>query len=613
MSDFNYSYSLGPGDTFGSQPADPELWSFTGIRLEPESETTVRLVDERDGKTLLVQPEVATVLTHCEHFRTLRGHAEHLVRTLPQLGGQIEPLIPVLAQIRDAGFMHSAEDMLARLIAQGEERAQAPVRVFIITADRPEAVERLLNSLEQSKGLNLPESYWLIDDSRNSENQAKNQTLVNACNARGLVSLQYFGLEARERLITELAQTLPQHDDAIRFLLDRGQWHDFPTYGISRTLALLLGVGHRCVVLDDDVLCQAIRPPLPGAEIRFGSVNAREAVFYGSQVALEQNQRALPDNPITLIARQLGRDLSSGIKTLLHGTPTAAMLAGANGAFLRSLTATSPIVSCQCSSWGDPGTSGAHWVAHLDPKSLGRLLDCPEGLSVTVDARASWYGYTAPTLSKNGVMSQITGYDASVLLPPFVPAFRGEDAIFAYMLAALQPDSLVLNHPWAITHKPLSANTKQSFKTPIPATGGLTLLTRWLVDQVNSVTGETPEVRLSQLASALRELMAHSPDALTAFAQEQLALARKAQLSTYQQQLTIAPELNASGWTGYLQRGVQELTQALEQGPNTKELLGHDATDIELAMASIQQAGNRFASALEAWPDIWQAAAGFEF
>ena len=53
----------------------------------------------------------------------------------------------------------------------------------------------------------------------------------------------------------------------------------------------------------------------------------------------------------------------------------------------------------------------------------------PGGLVNTVDARASWLGYDGPTLTKHGVMSQLTGYDASHLLPPFMPAFRGEDRL----------------------------------------------------------------------------------------------------------------------------------------------------------------------------------------
>ena len=89
-------------------------------------------------------------LTHCETFRTLRGHAEYLVGVLPQLGGQVEPILPTLAHIRDAGLMRSAEIVAKSLSEHIEAPPLAPLKIFISTCDRPKAVERLLASIENA-------------------------------------------------------------------------------------------------------------------------------------------------------------------------------------------------------------------------------------------------------------------------------------------------------------------------------------------------------------------------------------------------------------------------------------------------------------------------------
>ena len=109
MTDMNTSDTLHQPKPSTSSEAKPcseaSLWSFTGIELIDVSAELTLLLDSTSDKRLLVRKEVGIALTHCEAYRTLRGHAEYLVDTLPQLGGQVEPVIPVLVQIRDAGLL----------------------------------------------------------------------------------------------------------------------------------------------------------------------------------------------------------------------------------------------------------------------------------------------------------------------------------------------------------------------------------------------------------------------------------------------------------------------------------------------------------------------------
>mgnify|MGYP000008525272 FL=1 len=593
--------------------SEAALWSFTGIELIDASDELTLLLDSASEKRLLVRKEVAIALTHCEAYRTLRGHAEHLVATLPQLGGQADPVVPVLAQIRDAGLLREGATSLSQLTTPVEKTSLAPVQVFIITCDRPPAVERLLKSMASSTAQGLPEAYTLIDDSRDVALAEANRALVETHNAKAGFQVRYFGLEAREQLLAYLIAAEPHHEDSVRFLLDRQHWGDLPTYGLSRSLALLLGVGSRVMIFDDDVLCEAVRSPLPEEPLHFGGISSRKAVFWSGDEEQEAAKKGLKDSPIALMGRQLGSTLSEGIGTLSHGELPDGALEGANGAFVRSLKPESPILQTQCSTWGDPGTGSGHWISELDVASVDRLLSVPGGLVNTVDARASWLGYDGPTLTKHGVMSQLTGYDASHLLPPFMPAFRGEDSLFSFMLLTLHPNSLVLNYSWAVPHLPLEQRTSRSLKVPIAAQGGIALLTRWIGDNVQLSQAHTPAERLTNMAQGIDDLTRLSDTELQAFARTELANWQASQAGHFRRQLARASALQSANWQQYLERGHEEVFTALQQTPSWDDLLGHTVEDPSETLALLRSGGQRLSSALKAWPSLWAAAGGFDF
>jgi len=60
--------------------------------------------------------------------------------------------------IRDAGLMTSAADVCQRLQQPTPASKLAPTRVFIITCDRPTAVQRLLQSMVMGGNLSLGRS-----------------------------------------------------------------------------------------------------------------------------------------------------------------------------------------------------------------------------------------------------------------------------------------------------------------------------------------------------------------------------------------------------------------------------------------------------------------------
>jgi len=72
------------------------------------------------------------------------------------------------------------------------------------------------------------------------------------------------------------SQSCRESHTSIDFLLARSYWGTAPTYGLARNLALLLSVNYRALVMDDDILPQALTPPLPTKDLTFDTPECAE-------------------------------------------------------------------------------------------------------------------------------------------------------------------------------------------------------------------------------------------------------------------------------------------------------------------------------------------------
>ncbi|MDG2441720.1 MAG: hypothetical protein P8M13_00535, partial [Luminiphilus sp.] len=290
MNDIQYSYSLGsiPADTEAPQP----LWSYHGIQIIPGPTDTVVLFNPKNGARLLVQSEVSRALEHCYRFDTLSGHLNRLLDAMPPLREQPEDARKILEFVRDAGIFESADEAWHRLTARSDESPldEGPVRLFILTCDRPEALERLLGALKEQTLPEQMEALFVIDDSRASKSSVRNAAVIESVRENIDLPIHHIDMAVRTELISQLKATLSEsHHLTIDFLLDRAYWGAAPTYGLARNLALLLSVNYRALVMDDDILPVAMIPPLLKKDLGFDTPTAREAVFYSSTAEMEQH------------------------------------------------------------------------------------------------------------------------------------------------------------------------------------------------------------------------------------------------------------------------------------------------------------------------------------
>ena len=100
------------------------------------------VINRQNGSQIVMSPEVCEGLKTCTDFKTIADHAQHLAATRPELNGRESMAVSALGQLNAAGILLHASDIAARL-AQESARELPPTRVFIMTCDRPLALERL--------------------------------------------------------------------------------------------------------------------------------------------------------------------------------------------------------------------------------------------------------------------------------------------------------------------------------------------------------------------------------------------------------------------------------------------------------------------------------------
>ena len=609
MSDFNFSYSVGSPPTLAGESSS--LWSFNSTTVLPCIGNTVTLHNSRNNQSMLVQTEVAHALSFCAPFRSMDAHLERILAAMPPLRDNLGDARNILTSIRDAGFLEPAEAAWQRLCVDVTPHESTPARVFILTCDRPEALKRLLDNLCCRPIDPAIESLWVIDDSKRAESLERNAEVIGAIKGRIPVPVHHVDAAMQQVLNNHLLTSAPQHQSSLSFLLDANRWLGRPTYGRARNVSLLLSVGFRALVLDDDILLQAIAPPRATRGLKLDSARGREATFYASFEALAKHALDTNQDPLTQLLGNVGQSLGN---LMLNSLAAPVDLAGWDGELLSRYGSKSPVLLNQCGSWGDPGTGDASWIFFLPEQSIKSLISSEQPLEQLIAVRANWMGYRGPTLSAYGSLSQLTGFDHRTLLPPYFPAGRGEDALFGIMLQRVQPNSLVLSEGWAIRHEPLDNRANRGDLKPLSVKPGMSTLADWLGREPEEEKGLTPARRLLSVSGDIKTLAQLEIDALERLVGEKIASKRTsllARCTEHLEQLSgMDASANAAAWSEFLsqsQAGLIETLQSPEPTPLGSLFEGESIT----TEASVREMGDQFADALSAWPEICEASKAF--
>jgi hypothetical protein len=603
---FSLGMSVNPAITF--KPL-PDRVVFDLCRAYPVPGGKLLLHNTRNGKRAMVKPEVYASLLLCNELKTFEEHTAAIIKRNPGMQGQQADIRKVLQSMLDSGIMLSAKNVCDKLKLKvenktGAEENTAPV-VAILTWERPQALERLLESIATNCDTENLHRLYVIDDSRKAENISQNQALTKRFASKISAPLQYFGRSEQRSLISGLEEKLPGHKDAIHFLADPSRWNDHWTTGLSRNLALLLSCGRRLVMMDDDAICDVYDSPGQKRHITF-SGNPREAAFFGSEQEWAHLQQPINPDPINRHMQCLGLTFSEALTVLGQNHLKPAGFADATALELAELTSDSAILITECGSLGCPGTATNTWLPNMATVSLKRMLASGEKTTQALGSRKVWMGRNQPHFAPRSNMSQITGFDNRRMLPPYLPIMRGEDRLFGNMLDFIFPESVVLDYPWAVPHLPLPdrqwLDKDLNFK---PADSFPMFFVEKIIEYKSSCSSASPGDRLSALSTWFNDMATTSADSLTAMYFHS-RLSHDSKLLKKLTSLLATADATPVNWQNYLRNGITQLNTDLDRVSREDfKVKGLPATlDGDALITFWKAVWGDYATALKAWPEI---------
>ena len=578
----------------------------------PDKKVLVR--NPRNGRSSVVTRRVFSALTLCENFRTLDDHSRHLQNSDPAMQGQDEEIKRVLRTTLNDGLMVSAAEICDLITPAGrtknakEEAAANSAVVVIITWERPEPLQRLLESVLENGDPQNFHALYVVDDSRKPENISKNQEIVNDFRDKSPIHTIYFGQQQQQQLLKKIIKKVPQHEQAVRFLADQSRWTDYWTSGLTRNYALLLSVGKRLVVLDDDTICEVYELLERGNGVTLSN-RPREADFYLDNLQWDGFRLRADSDPIKAHLECLGLSLSAALGKLGVRQLEPSGLANASMYEIGRLHAASPVLLTQCGTLGDPGTYNNNWLAKLRGASRRRMLESTDMVDNAIRNDSLWLGRKRPHFSTVANMSQITGLDNRHVLPPYFPILRGEDRLFGNMLNDLFPDAAVLDYPWAIPHLPMPVRSRSSEKTDFGIKANFPqFFFEWVILHKDHYLATNIDGRMAHLAQMFIDLGSSSHQQLAEIYRDertQRACDRLLQLQEGLAEAQDAPE----NWVDYLQKGVGKLDADLAASFKNLPVKGNHA-GVEGKELTALWCGfwRGYGEALRAWQEIRRVA-----
>jgi hypothetical protein len=587
-------------------PIDQVPIAFGAVEMQPVNAQTVLLLNRRSGSQGFVSADVANALGRCREFRTSSQHARAIAGASASEEARSD-VARTLETLARQGLLLRADTILEDIVS-GEPPAHRSTRVFIITADRPAAVERLLDSMLRAGGLTQFEALFLVDDSREADNRLANEELVARFNTRSAKEFFYVGQKQQQQFAQSLKAELGACDGVhpVDFALGLPFRNGAATYGAARNVCLLLSVGCKALILDDDVLCQGFDFPEVLQVPRIDSSAVSSAYFardYDSAVA---QVKARGDSILGTVEHFTGATLGQALRDLSRPLPTVKSFLGCSGDLAAALDHSSRILVTQLGSVGDPGTEGVGWLAALDVESQQRFLTALADAGGTEIPRICWRGVNAATFAAFGSMSQLTGLDNSELLPPYFPAYRGEDVLFAGLAKLMHPTAKALELPVCVPHLPLESRPSLSLEAGQGTASSLGLAFRFLARDIDLPRSATPAETLERVSDSVAEWAARGDRDTRVLLRSLSAEAVLEQMNRLGAAMNSGLAEPGSAWRGWLQAQHNELQRTL-QNPQSLAAAS-DGPEAAFLLEGLRASAVGFARVLGAWSAMRKAA-----
>jgi hypothetical protein len=456
--------------------------------------------------------------------------------------------------------------------------------MMIRACDRPAQLAALLRTLaDYERRHGARRHYVVLDDSRDVRSAGENAAALAAFAEDTDARTTHVHDDRRAVVVSRLASMVPEAAEALAFAVDTAGW------GKGLNLAALLSAGGRYVLLDEDNLLPLKRPPdaEPGLEARWGAEGGTR-FFETVEGALDAGVE-LDEDPFEDALAACGRSL---------GEAAAAQPELAFDSALEAV-AEARVVTVTHGHRGSSCSASSEWMYLLDPGAREPFWRDEAGYRRNLRGESLWYGSRRPFLQPFANFTPFA-VDATELLPPTMPDGRGEDRLFGLLIALGDPMTLALHSNLTIGH--LQEGDRRRVELLMRPVGPVFNL--FVVHVLRDRLGEATEY--GGLAARLRAVAAASEEALVA----ELHTHRQQFLSDLVSRLENAIAAAADPPSYWLvdARRVLELNRRALDSVSPARFVDWPAADEAETLARVRERLDAFATALEAWPPLWEAA-----
>ena len=556
------------------------------------------VLDRRNNRVCELDALAGRVLSCCHGMKTPEAHAT----AAWQAGTTADPstMRRAVEQLVELGLLRRGAARPSGA-GTGASASPAPVStVAIITADRPQSVERCLRSvIGHATTFGHTPRVVVVDGSR---------TLADATAAAvGRVGkatggkVTYVGRSEAGVLRHMLARHVPE--SVLRFGLTPG------SIGSNRNLASLLTAGTRVLMVDDDVLCEPWALEGHDDTVTFGGhVDTREWRFFPTRSAALAAATRVDADLFSAHGRLLGRSLDD-----IVGSSHAPMDLGDACTHLLRAMAERGESRVRATLTGVAGDS-ARYCAH-------RLLLCPGTIrEILMSDRAAFESALTSREVHHIARRTIVTHDSTCvtyclglendhMTPPFMPVGRSEDTVFGAMLGFIDAAALFAHLPYGIVHDSDRPSTYQSNDRLLSARQ--TRVSEFLLAMMAVIAPATFSTsaadRLKHLGRGLMDIGEQDVDEFANLVRETALMLRCRPLA----QLDSAMAVD-SRWPDHWRSAIGEYAEAFRAHAASPEFFVpiefREASSVDAAFRRMQAFVRDFGALIQAWPEIWQEA-----
>jgi len=593
---FDFSLNLKP---VAATSADrPKRWMAPPFKAYPLNAEAALVQIEGQYPPIRLNLQLVQLLNLCNEFRTLDQHVAHICTQLGVPSAQRGAIKEALEHLQGQSALLEEDALMAKLAQQGKPLADPPglAHCFVRTANRPAALERLLQNIQQKTSMSVP-TVWILDDSSASEEAAQNEQIAKDFAAQWSGPCHYIDRKRRSDLISHIAKRSGADHLHLRWLIEGDEDDPQPTYGATLNTALLLAAGQRFCIIDDDATLDAhtLEGAHQGIDLRSKWQHRMEFVD-PSTPERSQFPKASID-ALAAHAQWLGRSLSEVTKDLLDqpndflGKVDAQMVHQLNGQPSVRLTTNGTL--------GDPGTSGMAWIFAQPAKDLHALChEDPNWAERIFNRRFARSSLGVQITNDFSLMTTtLTGVDNRELLLPTASKGRNEDLLFGALIRFLYPDALTVSLPFMLPHRPEEPrrwlDEELDQKKPLDQRHNHAMLLADLIEGLDLPKGDIG-ARRRYLAAWLTQFSKMGEAETKALIMNYITELQAEQVKAINE---TASDLEAPDWLKQL------FARVIHHALATDELADEN---LQKLAKPIQHFAGRYAETLDAWVDAWR-------